>query len=143
VAIVDRLESFSSPWHDATGAEHPPRFLDAVTVAGGPLAADRSRRAALAAERLERAREALATLALLAERGWDVRAAMPTARLAVTHATLGGAAENLLHASCRMYNQPTRVDGRVPSGERLDPIEPPRTLLPPDQPNASHASPAR
>lgn len=128
VAIVDRLESFFAPSRDeATGAERPPRLLDAVAVAGGPAAADRPQRAAQAAVRLERARTAFDTLALLTERGWDVQAAVPTARLALAQEKLHAAAANLLEASGCMYNRLTDAESPNLAGDLLDPLEAPRT----------------
>lgn len=99
VAIVDRMESFfQSSTDPRSGAELPPRFLDALAVAAGPHAGRAERRAAEAAARLARAQTALATLAMLAERGWDVRAAVPTARLALAREDLHRPAVALLAA---------------------------------------------
>jgi hypothetical protein len=85
VAIVDRMESFFLPEFDlATGAAmRPPRFPEALAMAAGPRAADPQRRAAEAQARASRARIALETLALLGDRGWDISAALPTARQAL------------------------------------------------------------
>jgi hypothetical protein len=85
VAIVDRMESFFLPVVDPdSGVESgPPRFHDALSRAAGPQAGDPGRRAALAKARFSRARVALDTLAALGARGWDVSAALTTARLAL------------------------------------------------------------
>jgi hypothetical protein len=85
VAIVDRMESFFLPeFNPETGvAVRPPRFPEALAIAAGPRAADPQRRAAETQARLGRARIALETLALLGDRGWDISAALPTARQAL------------------------------------------------------------
>lgn len=87
VAIVDRMESFFQPeFHAETGAiVRRPRFPDALAIAAGPQAIDGQRRTAEAQARLGRARIALETLAMLGERGWDISAALPTARQALLH----------------------------------------------------------
>jgi hypothetical protein len=132
VAIVDRMESFFAASKDAeTGANLPPRFLDALAVAAGPTAADPALRGALAAVRLERARTALATLAGLADRGWDVQAAVPVARLALAHEKLHPPAKALLRATGRMYNRPTDTQGRALAGNPSAPITTPSTQAAP------------
>lgn len=100
VAIVDRLESFFQPAIDPgiDGEPRPPRFHDALAIAAGPQAGDPARRAARAATRLARARTALDTLASLGERGWDVAAAVPLARAALSHPDLHDAAVAVLAA---------------------------------------------
>lgn len=128
VAIVDRMESFFGASRDAaTNAEIPPRFLHAVAVAGGPEAADATRRAALAAQRRERAREARALLAMLAARGWTIPAATPADRLPLAHEKRHSPAEDLLVASRRMYNSPPDAERRILAGDPLDLLEAPRT----------------
>ena len=137
-AIVDRLESFFTTSRDeATGAERQPRLLDAVAMAGGPAAADREQRAMLAAVRLERARTALDMLANLADRGWDVQAAVPTARLALAHEKLHEPATNLLKATGRMYNRCVPAESRTLAGDLLEPLEAPRTQSEPASADAS------
>jgi hypothetical protein len=98
IAIVDRLDSFFEPALDgATGeAVAPPRFPDAVAQAAGPQAVDPASRETRAAARLERARTALAILGRLGRRGWDVSAAVRTARSALLHPDLHEPALSLL-----------------------------------------------
>jgi hypothetical protein len=128
VAIVDRMESFFGASRDAaTGAEIPPRFLDALAAAGGPLAADATHRATLAAQRRERAREARATLAMLAARGWTIPEAALADRLARVHEKRHSPTEDLLVASRRMYNRPPDAERRILAGDLLDLLEAPRT----------------
>lgn len=85
VTIVDRMESFFQPGFDPATAAliRPPRFPDALASATGLRAADPKQRAAQAGARLTRARIALETLASLGDRGWDISAALPTARRAL------------------------------------------------------------
>jgi CheY-like chemotaxis protein len=85
VGIMDRLDSLFLPQVDpATGAVlGPPRFPDQLARVAGPQAVAPAARAARAAVRRTRAAEALALLADLGRRGWDVSATETTARLAL------------------------------------------------------------
>ena len=85
VGIIDRLDSLFMPRIDlATGKTvGPPRFPDHLAQVGGPLAVAPEARQARATQRRMRASQALALLADLGRRGWDVAAAETTARLAV------------------------------------------------------------
>lgn len=130
VAIVDRMESFFQPEFDPeTGAVvRPPRFPDALAIAAGPRAIDARRRAAEAQARLDRARSALETLAMLGDRGWDISAALPTARQALLrddfHApavavlsTIGApAAQQSLFQEARQQDLPEPLRARARAG---------------------------
>ncbi len=85
VGITDRLDSLFLPRIDPeTGREAgPPRFSDRLATVAGPLAVDPRARQLRAAQRRARASQALALLADLGRRGWDVSAAETTARLAL------------------------------------------------------------
>lgn len=74
VALVDRMESFFQPIVDPdTGAElAPARFPAALEDVAGPDATSAERRAARAAERLERGTQAATLLAILERRGWGI-----------------------------------------------------------------------
>ena len=100
VAIVDGLESFfQAPIDpDAGQKQSSARFPEVLATISDPSAADPAVRQQRAAARLARARESLNLLALLAGRGWDVRAAVPTARLALSHELLFPPALSLLSA---------------------------------------------
>lgn len=100
VAIVDRMESFFQPEFDPeTGAAvRPPRFPDALAIASGPQAADPRQRADQAKARLARARGALEALATLGDRGWDISAALPTARQSLLRDDLHAPAVAVLSA---------------------------------------------
>jgi hypothetical protein len=130
VGIVDRMESFFQPEFDPeTGAiVRPPRFPDALAIAAGPQATDARRRAAEAQARVDRARSALETLAMLGERGWDISAALPTARQALlrddVHApavavlsTIGApAAQQSLFREARQQDLPEPLRARARTG---------------------------
>ncbi len=97
VAIIDRLPSFFGPLVDEAGnVVSPPRFPEELATIAGPVQADPAWRQARAAERLERARQALEILALLGHADHDVAAAEEQARLALTTPTLVPAALKLL-----------------------------------------------
>jgi hypothetical protein len=85
VAISDRMDSLFQPRRDPVteAVEGPPRFPDVLATAAGPLAVDPETRHIRAAQRRGRASQALALLADLGRRGWDVSAAETTARLAL------------------------------------------------------------
>ncbi len=97
VGIVDRLDSFFMPRIDpATDAvTGPPRFPDHFARVAGPGAVHPAAREARAQCRRRRAAEALALLADLGRRGWDVSAAETTARLAIATAPRPGSADDL------------------------------------------------
>jgi hypothetical protein len=96
--LVDRLDSMFMPTVDEhTGAPRSaPRFHDAVAQVAGPAAVDPPTRTAARAERLSRAREALATLAVLGERGRDVSGAVDAALRAIDRAESAPAAAAVL-----------------------------------------------
>jgi hypothetical protein len=96
--LVDRLDSMFMPTVDKhTGAPRSaPRFHDAVAQVAGPAAVDPPTRSAARAERLSRAREALATLAVLGERGRDVSGAVDAALRAIDRAESAPAAAAVL-----------------------------------------------
>lgn len=96
--LVDRLDSMFMPTVDEhTGAPRSaPRFHDAVAQVAGPAAVDPPTRSAARAERLSRAREALATLAVLGERGRDVSGAVDAALRAIDRAESAPAAAAVL-----------------------------------------------
>jgi hypothetical protein len=124
------MESFFQPEFDPeTGAiVRPPRFPDALAIAAGPQATDARRRAAGAQARVDRARSALETLAMLGERGWDISAALPTAREALLrddfHApavavlsTIGApAAQQSLFREARQQDLPEPLRARARTG---------------------------
>ena len=118
IAIVDRLDSFFTPVVDPeTGvAAAAARFPDSLAQAGGPRTVDPASRAAAAAERLARARQALTLLARLGRRGQDVSGSLPTARSAVLEAELRSPALTLLAAIGRpeaqqaLHDEATRSD---------------------------------
>jgi hypothetical protein len=85
VGIMDRLDSVFMPRLDlATGKPiGPPRFPDHLAQVAGPQAVAPEVRQARATQRRTRASQALALLADLGRRGWDVAAAETTARLAL------------------------------------------------------------
>ena len=85
VGIMDRLDSLFVPRVDLVTGKPigPPRFPDHLAQVGGPQAVDPVARQARATQRRTRASQALALLAELGRRGWDVSAAETTARLAV------------------------------------------------------------
>ena len=85
VGIIDRLDSLFMPRIDLVTGETvgPPRFPDQLAQVGGPQAVDPKARQSRAAQRRMRASQALAMLADLGRRGWDVVAAETTARLAL------------------------------------------------------------
>jgi len=85
VGIMDRLDSLFLPQIDlVTGsAVGPPRFPDHLAQVGGPQAVDPVARQVRAMQRRTRAGQALALLADLGRRGFDVTAAETTARLAL------------------------------------------------------------
>jgi CheY-like chemotaxis protein len=97
VGIMDRLDSLFLPQVDpATGAVlGPPRFPDQLVRVAGPQAVEPAARAARAAVRRTRAAEALALLADLGRRGWDVAAAETTARLALMQPAEPGSPRDL------------------------------------------------
>ncbi len=97
VGIMDRLDSLFLPQVDpATGAVlGPPRFPDQLARVAGPHALVPAARAARAAIRRTRAAEALALLADLGRRGWDVSAAETTARLALMQPPQPGSPRDL------------------------------------------------
>ncbi|MCE9630427.1 MAG: hypothetical protein K8S94_06885 [Planctomycetia bacterium] len=98
MAIVDRLDSMFEPVIDEqTGSvTMPPRFPDMLAQAVGPRAVDPASREAARLTRLARGREALALLAQLSRRGWDVRPAATTALAALTTEELYDPAVSLL-----------------------------------------------
>jgi CheY-like chemotaxis protein len=85
VGIMDRLDSLFLPRVDPVTGKPigPPRFPDHLAQVGGPQAVDPVARQARATQRRTRASQALALLAELGRRGWDVSAAETTARLAI------------------------------------------------------------
>jgi CheY-like chemotaxis protein len=85
VGIMDRLDSLFIPRLDlATGKPiGPPRFPDHLAQVAGPQAVAPEARQARATQRRTRASQALALLADLGRRGWDVAAAETTARMAL------------------------------------------------------------
>jgi len=85
VGIIDRLDSLFMPRIDPVTGKTvgPPRFPDQLAKVGGPQAVAPEARQARATQRHMRASQALALLADLGRRGWDVAAAETTARLAV------------------------------------------------------------
>ena len=85
VGIMDRLDSLFLPQIDlVTGSQvGPPRFPDHLAQVGGPQAVDPVARQVRAMQRRTRAGQALALLANLGRRGFDVTAAETTARLAL------------------------------------------------------------
>jgi len=85
VGITDRLDSLFMPRIDlATGKPiGPPRFPDHLAQVAGPQAVAPAARQTRATQRRTRAAQALALLADLGRRGWDVAAAETTARLAL------------------------------------------------------------
>ncbi len=85
VGIMDRLDSLFVPRVDLVTGKPvgPPRFPDHLAQVAGPQAVDPVARQARATQRRTRASQALALLAELGRRGWDVSAAETTARLAV------------------------------------------------------------
>jgi len=97
VGITDRLDSLFQPRVDpATGSiAGPPRFPDHLAQVAGPQAVDPVARQARATRRRARAAEALALLADLGRRGWDVSAAETTARLALMQFPQPGRATDL------------------------------------------------
>lgn len=88
VGITDRMDSLFQPRIDpVTGAAAgPPRFPDVLATVAGPRAVDPTTRRTRAAQRRARASAALALLADLGRRGWDVSGAETTARLALATA---------------------------------------------------------
>jgi len=97
VAIVDRLPTFWRPVLDDAGNPiRPPRFPAELAGIAGPQQADPGWRAARAAERLERARQAFEILAILGRGGHDVAAAESSARLALATPDLVPAAVKAL-----------------------------------------------
>ena len=92
VGIMDRLDSLFLPRVDpVTGSPvGPPRFPDHLAQVGGPQAVDPLARQARATQRRTRASQALALLADLGRRGFDVTAAETTARLALMQAPQPG-----------------------------------------------------
>lgn len=97
VAIVDRLPTFWRPVLDDAGNPiRPPRFPAELAGIAGPQQADPGWRAARAAERLERARQAFEILAILGRAGHDVAAAESSARLALSTPDLVPAAVKAL-----------------------------------------------
>jgi len=96
VGITDRLDSLFLPQVDPeTGRDvGPPRFPDRLATVAGPLAVDPQARRLRAGQRRARASQALALLADLGRRGWDVSAAETTARLALM-APAAAAAQDL------------------------------------------------
>jgi len=85
VGITDRLDSLFMPRIDlATGKPiGPSRFPDQLAQVAGPQAVAPAARQTRATQRRTRAAQALALLADLGRRGWDVAAAETTARLAL------------------------------------------------------------
>ena len=85
VGIIDRLDSLFLPRVDPVTGRMvgPPRFPDHLAQVGGPQAVAPVARQARAMQRRMRAGQALALLADLGRRGWDVAAAETTARLAL------------------------------------------------------------
>jgi hypothetical protein len=85
VGIMDRLDSLFVPRVDLVTGKlvGPPRFPDHLAQVAGPQAVDPVARQARATQRRTRASQALALLAELGRRGWDVSAAETTARLAI------------------------------------------------------------
>jgi len=85
VGIMDRLDSLFLPQIDlVTGSPvGPPRFPDHLAQVGGPQAVDPVARQSRAMQRRTRAGQALALLADMGRRGFDVTAAETTARLAL------------------------------------------------------------
>ncbi len=112
IAIVDRLDSFFVPAADPTTGvvTTAARFPDALAQAGGPRAIDPASRAAAAAERLARARQAFALLARLGRRGQDVSLNLPTARSALLEPDLRSPALALLAVIGRSEAQLTLHD---------------------------------
>ncbi len=124
VALVDRLDSFFAATVDPeTGRETAAaRFPAALTAIAGPAAADPAARAGRAAARLARAGEALALLGRLGRRGWDVSAALPTARRGLLEPALGTPAASLLatigraEAQAALQREAERMD--LPAARR-------------------------
>jgi CheY-like chemotaxis protein len=85
VGIMDRLDSLFMPRVDPVTGKPvgPPRFPDHLAQVAGPQAVDPAARQARATQRRTRASQALALLADLGRRGFDVAAAETTARLAL------------------------------------------------------------
>jgi hypothetical protein len=85
VGIVDRLDSLFLPRIDPADGKllGPPRFPDHLAQVAGPEAVAPAARQARATQRRARGGRALALLADLGRRGWDVSAAETTARLAL------------------------------------------------------------
>ncbi|MFM8803594.1 MAG: hypothetical protein ACKOK8_06745, partial [Planctomycetia bacterium] len=85
VGIVDRLDSLFLPRIDPADGRvlGPPRFPDHLAQVAGPEAVAPAARQARATQRRARAGRALALLADLGRRGWDVSAAETSARLAL------------------------------------------------------------
>jgi len=85
VGVTDRLDSLFLPRIDPeTGRETAaPRFPDRLATVAGPLAVEPRARQTRGLQRRARASQALALLAELGRRGWDVSAAETTARLAL------------------------------------------------------------
>jgi len=100
VAIVDGLESFfqATVNPDTAQKQSSARFPEVLATITDPSVADQAVRQQRAGERLARARQSLNLLALLAARGWDVSAAVPTASLALSHELLFPPALSLLSA---------------------------------------------
>ena len=85
VGIMDRLDSLFMPRVDPVTGKPvgPPRFPDHLAQVAGPQAVDPAARQARATQRRTRASQALALLADLGRRGFDVAAAETTARVAL------------------------------------------------------------
>jgi hypothetical protein len=100
VGIMDRLDSLFLPQVDpVTGSPvGPPRFPDHLARVAGPQAVDPVTRQARATQRRTRAGQALALLADLGRRGFDVTGAETTARLALMQSPQPGRPTDL-HAA--------------------------------------------
>jgi len=90
VGIIDRLDSLFMPRVDPVAGTvlGPPRFPEQLAQVAGPQAVDPAARQSRAAMRRARAGQALALLAALGDRGWDVSAAESTARMALIRGPL-------------------------------------------------------
>jgi len=97
VGIMDRLDSIFAPRVDlATGKlVGPPRFPDQLAQVAGPQAVAPEARQARSVQRRTRAARALALLADLGRRKWDVTAAETTARLALMQSPQPGSPTDL------------------------------------------------
>lgn len=104
VGVTDRLDSLFKPTIDpATGAVvGPPRLPDRLAEIAGPDAVSPGARQARAVARRTRAAQALALLADLGSRGWDVSAAETTARMGLMKPAEEGSPTDLFGPSAAL-----------------------------------------